>query len=343
MSDHWESPGFSRGEEVNRRVGTGVGGGVLLVGEILVDFLGEGGQSLEEARAFRPQPGGAPANAAVAAARAGARTAFLGCVGADAFGRLLRTTLERAGVDAVRLREHPRLPTTLAFVMPAVRGDFGFQFNRGADAALSVEDLTADAFSEVTAFGCGGVSLSAPGAREATLAALEAASARGAWTLFDVNWRPALWDGVDTALPVLRAAIRRSRAIKCNETELALVAGTDGDPAARARRLLADGPQAVVVTLGERGSLWVTADAQVHHPGFQADSVDAIGAGDCFSGNLLARWAERGAADAPAPAEMARILEWCNAAAALSTLRPGAMGAMPSAAEVSAFLAGRDS
>ena len=316
-------------------------GRVLLVGEILVDFLGEGGGRLEEARAFRPQPGGAPGNAAVAAARAGAPTAFAGCVGDDAFGRLLRSTLSGAGVDARGVRIHPRLPTTLAFVMPAVRGDFGFQFNRGADAALAPGDLDPALFAGVAAFGCGGVSLSAPEARAATLAALERAAAAGAWTLFDVNWRPALWENSESALPVLAAAIGRSQAVKCNETELALVAGADGDAATRARRLLAMGPRAVVVTLGEDGALWVTADDVVSCPGFSVPSVDAIGAGDCFCGNLLARWAQRAGRETPFREELLEILRWCNAAAALSTTRAGAMGAMPDADAVRAFLAGQ--
>lgn len=313
-------------------------GRVLLVGEILIDFLGEGGGRLEEASAFRPQPGGAPGNAAVAAARAGAPTAFAGCVGDDAFGRLLRSTLAGGGVDVRGLRTHPRLPTTLAFVMPAVRGDLGFQFNRGADAALAAGDLDPALFTGVAAFGCGGVSLSAPEAREATLAGLERAGAQGAWTLFDVNWRPALWENKEGALPILAAAIGRSRAVKCNETELTLVAGQDGDVVARARRLLAMGPQAVVVTLGEAGALWVTADDALSCPGFSVPSVDAIGAGDCFSGNLLARWAQRPGRESPSREELFEILRWCNAAAALSTTRAGAMGSMPDAHAVRAFL-----
>lgn len=315
-------------------------GRVLLAGEILVDFLGEGGARLEEATAFRPQPGGAPGNAAVAAARAGAQTAFVGCVGGDAFGRLLRDTLASAGVDVRGVRVHGQLPTTLAFVMPAVRGDLGFQFNRGADAALAPADLEPTLFAGLAAFGCGGVSLSGEPARAATLEALALARAQGAWTLFDVNWRPALWESAASALPVLGRAIAASQAVKCNETELELVAGPEGDVVARARRLLARGPQAVVVTRGEAGALWVTAEQVVTCPGFAVAAVDAIGAGDCFCGNLLARWAERAGREEPEPAELSDILRWCNAAAALSTTRPGAMGAMPTAAAVRALLAG---
>ncbi len=192
--------------------GKRVFGRIALVGEILVDLLGEGGESLEQATLFRPSPGGAPANAAVAASRAGAEAVFVGRVGNDAFGRLLRTTLANAGVDVHLLRADPALCTTLAFVLPAARGAHGFQFMRGADAALNPDDLPADLFVDLSALGCGGVSLSAPAARRATLAALRAAGAAGALTLFDVNWRPPLWASSDQALAAFRGAIALAEA-----------------------------------------------------------------------------------------------------------------------------------
>jgi fructokinase len=315
-------------------------GGVLLVGEVLVDFLGEGGAALEEARLFRPSPGGAPANAAVAAARAGAPAAFCGCVGDDAFGRLLRAALTHAGVDASALRTHPSLFTTLAFVMPLGRGEAGFQFLRGADAALAPADLPP--LGGVAALGCGGVSLSSPDSRAATLAALDAARAAGALACFDVNWRPRLWPSPSAAAAAAREAAARADILKCNEAELGLLCGEAGTPEERARRLLAaPGPRAVVVTRGERGAVWVDGRGAASHGGFAVDAVDAVGAGDCFFGTLLAWWAARPGHDPGAlPAGTAALLlRRCCAAAALQATRRGAMQAMPGAAEVDAFLA----
>lgn len=320
-------------------------GHVALVGEILVDMLGEGGASLEEAALFRPAPGGAPANAAVAAAMAGATAFFAGRVGQDAFGRLLSGTLRGAGVDTRFLLTDPGRFTTLAFVLPAARGAHGFQFMRGADAALSAADLAPELFTGLSALGCGGVSLSAPESRAATLAALRAARTAGALSVFDVNWRPLLWSSPDEALAAFREAAALADVVKCNEVELELLCGA-GDPVDAARRLLggAAGPRAVVVTLGERGALWVDRGAATSHPGFAVEAVDAIGAGDCFTGTLLAWCAREAAAGRDALVGLtggnaARLLERCNAASALSTLRPGAMAAMPPAAAVDAFLA----
>jgi fructokinase len=317
-------------------------GRVVLVGEVLIDFLGEGGAMLEEARLFRPSPGGAPANAAVAAARAGAAAAFVGCVGDDAFGRLLRGALERAGVDTATLRVHGSLFTTLAFVLPQARGDSGFQFMRGADAALGPEDLPP--LSGVAAVGCGGVSLSAPAARAATLAALAAGREAGALTCFDVNYRPRLWPSAAAAAGAAAEAAAACEVLKCNESELQLLAGADGGVEERAARLLGrdgSGPDAVVVTRAERGALWVGRGGTAAHPGFPVAALDAVGAGDCFLGTLLAAWAAgppRRAAGLPAEAAAA-LLRRCCAASALQTTRPGAMAAMPDAAEVDALLA----
>ncbi len=328
-------------------------GRVVLIGEVLVDFLGEGGAALEEARAFRPSPGGAPANAAVAAARAGASAAFVGSVGGDAFGRLLRQALVGAGVDGALLRTHPTLFTTLAFVLPLARGDAGFQFLRGADAALAPGDVGDEVLRGAAGLGCGGVSLSAPESRAATLHALQRARALGVPACFDVNWRPRLWPSASAGAAAAREAAALAEVLKCNEAELELLADAEGSAEDRARRLLAasrgapGGPAAVVVTRAERGALWVTPDAVAAHPGFEVQAVDAVGAGDCFLGTMLAWWA--GAApgsSAVGPAAMSiaeaeQMLRRCCAAAALQTTRPGAMAAMPDRGEVDAFLRAR--
>jgi len=315
---------------------------VLLLGEILIDFLGEGGQALEEAALFRPSPGGAPANAAAAAARAGARARFAGCVGRDAFGRLLRAALVAAGVDCTALIEHDQLFTTLAFVLPLARGDSGFQFMRGADAALSPDHLPDSLFAGAAALGCGGVSLSAPQSRAATLHALRRARAAGATAFFDVNFRPRLWPSASAAGEAAAEAIALADVVKCNEAELELLCGTTGSTAARAATLLRPGgPEAVLVTLAERGALWVSPTAAVEQAGFAVRDLDAVGAGDCFLGTMLAWWAAEGAGRPAslAPERVARALRRACAAAALSTTRLGAIAAMPSAAEVDAFLA----
>lgn len=323
--------------------------GVLCVGEVLIDFLGEGGATLVDAVTFRPAPGGASANAAVAAARAGAVTAFAGRVGRDAFGDRLRQTLEAAGVDCSPLVADPSAATTLAFVVPAGQGAHGFQFCRGADARLQVEDLPAALFAGCRAVAGGGVSLSAPLSRQATLHALRAARAASALAVFDVNWRPALWPDAAEACAAFREAIALADVVKCNDAELDLLCGSEGGVAERAAALLGRGtagPFAVVVTLGHEGAVWVDRGGAVVHPGYRVDAVDAIGAGDCFTGTLLAWWVARGRAlpssavevAPPAAEEVPGLLARCNAGAALSTLRPGAMGAMPSRAEVDAFL-----
>jgi fructokinase len=305
----------------------------------LVDFLGEDGTSLVDATRFRPAPGGAPANVAVAVARAGAPVAFVGRVGRDAFGQRLRGVLEEAGVDCGQLLVDPEAHTTLAFVVPAARGAHGFEFVRGADARLAPEDLPAPLLQGRSALGCGGVSLSGEPARSATLHALRAARAAGVLAVFDVNWRPALWPSPQEAVAAFREAIALADVIRCNEAELDLLLGREGASPEQARALLGSAT-AVVLTRGHRGAAWVDTRRVLTHPGFPVDAVDAIGAGDCFTGTLLAWWDGRPAAapGALADKDVATLLCRCNAAAALSTLHPGAMAAMPPRARVDRFL-----
>ena len=90
---------------------------IVCLGEVLIDmFPAEMGRRLTEVSAFSPKPGGAPANVAVAAARLGARTAFVGKVGDDAFGRFLAETLQQEGVDASGIRYDREARTGLSFI-----------------------------------------------------------------------------------------------------------------------------------------------------------------------------------------------------------------------------------
>lgn len=117
---------------------------ILCLGELLIDmFPAEIGRSMTEVSAFRPKPGGAPANVAVAAARLGAQSGFIGKVGEDTFGRYLESVLNKEGVDTQGMRFDSHARTTLVFIaMPDVHSaEFVFYRNPGADMLLRPEEL----------------------------------------------------------------------------------------------------------------------------------------------------------------------------------------------------------
>src|SRR5215208_3495196 len=139
-----------------------IDGQILAIGEILVDFIvADGATTLDAAENFVARSGGAPANASVALARLGLRSAFCGVVGGDAFGARLQAELVAEGVDTSRLRQTNEAATTLAFAWKDAGGDGHFWLLRGADARLSEEDAEASGINHLATLVVGSVALSA--------------------------------------------------------------------------------------------------------------------------------------------------------------------------------------
>ena len=116
---------------------------IVTIGEVLID-LTQTGKDERGIPQFAANPGGAPANLAVAAARLGAQTAFIGKVGADAFGRYLKEVLAENKVDVSGMAVDADHPTTMAVVSVDATGerDFSFYRSANADVMLSKEDIS---------------------------------------------------------------------------------------------------------------------------------------------------------------------------------------------------------
>lgn len=315
---------------------------IVCLGELLVDMYPvEVGRRLAEVSAFRPTPGGAPANVAVAAARLGMASAFIGKVGDDAFGRFLATVLEREGVTTRGVRFDRRTRTTMAFIAMPDENSAEFMFYRhpGADTLLSVEELDRDLLREARVFHFGSVSLTDEPSRTATLEAARLARGAGALVSFDVNYRPTLWTSPSEAHETISAALAYVNLLKVNEVELPLLSGVE-DVEAGSRALLERGPHICVVTLGRKGSFYQTVEGGEHVPGFVVPTVDAIGCGDAFVAALLTSLISSGDWRAQlVPGRMRRLVRYANAAGALTAQQRGVIPALPTAAAIEAFLA----
>ncbi|MFB0546760.1 MAG: PfkB family carbohydrate kinase [Anaerolineae bacterium] len=314
---------------------------IVCLGEMLIDmFPAELGRSLVEVSAFRPKPGGAPANVAVAAARLGARSAFIGKVGDDAFGRYLVDVLRQQGVDTRGMRFDEKARTTMAFIaMPDENtAEFVFYRNPGADMLLRADELDRQLLGETSAFHFGSISLIEEPSRSATVEAVYIARQAGALISFDVNYRPSLWNDPAEAHDRIMAMMPYVNLLKVNEVELALLAGSE-DLDAASKTLLEQGPDLCVVTLGPKGSFFQVAEGGEHVPGFAVYTVDATGCGDAFTAALLCQLV--GSADwrdQLSPAQLRKILRYANAAGALTAQTLGVIPALPTAAEVDEFL-----
>lgn len=315
---------------------------VVCLGEMLIDmFPAEVGRRLAEVSSFRPMPGGAPANVAVGVGRLGASSAFIGKVGDDAFGRLLSDRLRAEGVETRGLRVDGEARTTMAFIaMPDEQSaEFVFYRNPGADMRLRPDELDESLLAEARALHFGSISLGVEPARSATLRAIELARAAGALISFDVNYRPGLWPDQPTAVAAIRAALPLAHLVKVNAAELSLLTEVD-DPVSGSAALSRAGVEMVIVTLGTRGSWFRAGEVVGFVPAFSVRAVDATGCGDGFMAGTLSRLVG-GGHDWRALINdegLRPIVTFGNAAGALTATKRGAMAALPTAAEVAAFL-----
>lgn len=317
---------------------------IVTVGEVLID-LTQTGVDERGVRTLAANPGGAPANVAVAASRLGTKTAFVGCIGKDAFGDSLRETLENDGVDTTGLIAHETIPTTLAVVTVNPDGERSFTFYRrpGADICLERAAIPDALINEAPILHFGSVSLTDDPARSATLEAAKDAKAAGAIITYDPNYRPALWLSEEDAIQWMREPLGMVDVLKISDEETTLLSGFEA-PDAAAEALTAKGIQLVLVTLGPDGVYYryQPEDGDVLTgtvPGFKVTVADTNGAGDTFFGAFLSKLAQRenGLAGFTAE-ELEADLIFANRAASLTTSKPGAIPAMPTLAEVEAAL-----
>ena len=328
---------------------------IVCLGELLIDmFPAEVGRKLVEVSAFRPKPGGAPANVAVAAVRLGMQSAFIGKVGDDAFGHYLAGILRQEGVDVHGMRYDLEARTGMAFIaMPDVNSyEILFYRNPGADMRLRADELDRELLQSARTFHFGSLSLGQEPSRSATLEAARIARQGGALISFDVNYRPLLWRGPDEARERVMATVPEVDLLKVNEIELEVLTG-DRDPATASAKLLDCGPALVVVTLGPLGSFFRCRAGGEHVPAFRVETVDATGCGDAFIAGLLCQLitptrslpvSGRGAGERVdwrsqlTLDRMREILRYANAVGALTALTLGVIPALPTAEQVETFL-----
>lgn len=307
---------------------------IVSVGEILID-LTQTGINAHGIAQFSANPGGAPANLAVAAARLGAKTAFLGKVGRDSFGDKLRQVLAENGVDVSGLAVDPIQHTTLAVVSVDQHGERSFSFyrNPSADVNLTAEEIPVSLLRQTRYLHFGSVSLTTEPAKSTTLHAAQLAKSLGAMISYDPNYRANLWPDEATAVSRMLEPLPLVDVLKVSDEELPLLTGTT-DLEAGTRRLMEYGVRLVLVTLGPRGAYYRWKSQTGTVPGVPCQVADTNGAGDTFFGAALSQLAQLEQLEALTVEELTRIIAMANKAASLTTSRPGAIPAMPMLEEV---------
>lgn len=304
---------------------------IVVFGEILIDFTSqwcnEDGQML-----YARNPGGAPANVAVAAGKLGAHTAFIGKAGKDMHGEFLQEVLKKEKVDTKGLLLDEQYFTTLAFVDVNKEGERTFSFARkpGADTKIQKEEIDVDVLDNTNIFHVGSLSLTDEPARDSTFYAVKRAKNKGSIISYDPNYRASLWENEETAKKQMRSMVPYVDLMKISDEETELLTDCSNVQDA-AKVLYHQGVKVVVVTLGGNGAYVYCNDGGCMVPGFPVEKLaDTNGAGDSFWGGFLYKIcsSEKQLAEITKD-ELIEYARFGNAVASLCVEKKGAIPAMP--------------
>jgi sugar/nucleoside kinase (ribokinase family) len=302
---------------------------IISIGEVLVEIMRPSvGQPLDQPGAFNgPYPSGAPAIFAVAAARLGLDAGFIGGIGADAFGRLMRSCFAAEGVDGSQLQTPAGYSTGAAFVAYDQGGgrEFVFHIRHAAAGRLSADKLQAAYFENVKWLHISGSTVFInENSRAACQRALELTLAQNGRISLDPNLRLELMP-LDQARTALEPFLAAADLLLPTCAEARTITGrSDDDIAARALGVKQDA--IIVLKKGSGGCSIYLAGERLDIPGYPVDEVDPTGAGDCFSAafidGLEAGW------------HLERVGRFANAAGALAITKMGPMEGAPTHQQV---------
>jgi 2-dehydro-3-deoxygluconokinase len=284
------------------------------------------------ARHYLEGHGGDTSNAAVAAARQGAKVGMITGLGRDMPGDSFMALWEREGIDTSTVTRTDRYLTGVYFVTHDATGhQFLHHRTNSAAAMFGPEDVPVKAIGRARMLYLSGISQGiSTAACDATLAAMEVARRQGVKIAYDTNYRPRLWPAARAAA-VMRAAMEAVDYALPGIEDVRTLTGLT-DPDAMLDYYLKLGPGVVVLKMGEGGAYLATPDARVRIPALPVQIVDATGAGDTFCGSFLARIL---AGDSPEPAARYAVV-----AAALKCTGYGAVAPIPSPAQVAEAMGG---
>jgi fructokinase len=270
--------------------------GVLLLGETLVDLIAEPHASeLSETTAFMPHFGGSVANVAVFAARGGASVTLASGAGDDSWGAWLRARVEAEGADASLFTLVDGVQTPVAAVAVDPVGEARYQIYGDAIPAVvrALAGRLDDAVSEASALFISSNTLVGDDERAVTMRARERALELGKPVLFDPNFRLERWRSRADAAASANACVPGALLVRATAAEATVMTGEE-DPERAAAALVAAGARLVVLTLGASGAI-LRGELRADAPGVRVDRmVSTVGAGDAFTGTLVARLAATG-------------------------------------------------
>lgn len=312
---------------------------VTALGELLIDFT-ENGVSGQGNPLFEANPGGAPCNVLAMLTKLGHKTAFIGKVGDDFFGKQLKEAIEEVGIDSTGLCMDKEIHTTLAMVHTYPDGDRDFSFyrNPGADMMLKESEVKEELIKESKLFHFGTLSMTHEDVRKATKKAIQIAEDAGNIISFDPNLREPLWNSLDEAKEQILYGLSHCHILKISDNEIQWLTGqedyTDGVKWILERYQI----PLILVSMGKEGSRAYYGGEMVEvKPFIQKNTIETTGAGDTFCGCVLHYICEHGL-DNLTEENLFEMLQFANAAASIITTRKGALRVMPEEKEIAGLL-----
>lgn len=307
----------------------------VALGELLIDFT-DNGVSEQGNPILEANPGGAPCNVLAMLNRLGKKTAFIGKVGDDRFGHMLKDVVKESGTDVTNLITDSSAHTTLAFVHTMEGGEREFSFYRdpGADMLLTADEVREDIITASRLFHFGTLSSTHDGVKAATRYAIDVAEKNGLLISFDPNLREPLWKSLDDARREIEYGLSHCNILKISDNELEFMTGTDNyDEGIRILRGRFD-IDLIFLTLGSSGSRAFYKDISAEAPSFnEVTPIEKTGAGDTFAGCALSRVLDYGMENITED-RLKELLVFANAGATLVTARKGALKVMPQEEEI---------
>ncbi len=312
---------------------------VTALGELLIDFT-ENGVSGQGNPLFEANPGGAPCNVLAMLTKLGHKTAFIGKVGDDFFGKQLKEAIEEVGIDSTGLCMDKEIHTTLAMVHTYPDGDRDFSFyrNPGADMMLKESEVKEELIKESKLFHFGTLSMTHEEVRKATKKAIQIAEEAGDIISFDPNLREPLWNSLGEAKEQILYGLSHCHILKISDNEIQWLTGqedyTDGVKWILERYQI----PLILVSMGKEGSRAYYGGKMVEvKPFIQKNTIETTGAGDTFCGCVLHYICEHGL-DNLTEENLFEMLQFANAAASIITTRKGALRVMPEEKEIAGLL-----
>lgn len=312
---------------------------VTALGELLIDFT-ENGVSGQGNPLFEANPGGAPCNVLAMLTKLGHKTAFIGKVGDDFFGKQLKEAIEEVGIDSTGLCMDKEIHTTLAMVHTYPDGDRDFSFyrNPGADMMLKESEVKEELIKESKLFHFGTLSMTHEDVRRATKKAIQIAEDAGNIISFDPNLREPLWNSLDEAKEQILYGLSHCHILKISDNEIQWLTGqedyTDGVKWILERHQI----PLILVSMGKEGSRAYYGGKMVEvKPFIQKNTIETTGAGDTFCGCVLHYICEHGLENLTEE-NLFEMLQFANAAASIITTRKGALRVMPEEKEIAGLL-----